>query len=207
MLTTVELDKHIMWWVSSWLTGQAQKVIVNGGTSDWRPITSGVLQGSILGTVLFNIFINDLHAGLEGILTKFADDTKLRRAVDSLEGREALQRDLDKLEDWANTNHRKVNKGKCRILHLGWGNPGCTYRLGNEMLESSAMERNLGVLVDGKLNMSQQCPGSQESLSWEHQAKHCQLVKGGDCLSLLCTGCGLTLNIVAVLGITISERY
>ncbi|KAJ7423654.1 Steryl-sulfatase [Willisornis vidua] len=55
-----------------------------------------------------------------------------------------------------------MNKGKCQILHLGWGNPGCVYRLGNKRLENSTMERDLRVLVYGKVNMSQQCPGSQE---------------------------------------------
>ncbi|KAJ7407307.1 rna-directed dna polymerase from mobile element jockey-like [Pitangus sulphuratus] len=144
-------------------------------------------QGSILGPVLFNIFLNDLEKGLEGILSKFADNTKLREATDSLEGREALQRDLIKLEDWAITNPMKFNRGKCQIRHLGWGNPGCTYRLGNEMLENSAMERDL---VDGKLNMSQQCPGSQEGQPCPvgHQTKHGQPAEGGDCPALLCTG-------------------
>ncbi|KAJ7409194.1 rna-directed dna polymerase from mobile element jockey-like [Willisornis vidua] len=69
---------------------------------------------------LFNIFINDLDAELEGILSKFADDTKLGGAVDLLEGRDALQRDLDKLQDWTITNHMKLNKGKYQIVHLGW---------------------------------------------------------------------------------------
>ncbi|KAJ7425560.1 rna-directed dna polymerase from mobile element jockey-like [Pitangus sulphuratus] len=151
---------------------------------------SGVPQGSILGPVLFNIFISDLDTGLEGTLSKFADDTKLEGAVDSLEGREVLQRDLDKLEDWAITNQMKFNMGKCRILHLEWGYLGCAHRLGNDMLESSAMERDLGVLVYGKLNLSQQCPGNQERQLCPrgHQAKHRQPVEGGDCPALLCTG-------------------
>jgi len=77
--------------------------------------------------------------------------------VDCLERKEALLRDLDRLESWAITNHMKLYKMKCRILHLGWGNPGCTYKLGDERLESSPVERDLGVWVDGKLNISEQC--------------------------------------------------
>ncbi|GAB0205527.1 mitochondrial enolase superfamily member 1 [Grus japonensis] len=94
--------------------------------------------------------------GLEGVMSKFVDDTKLGGAVDSVEGGEALQRDLDRLENWAITNRMRFNKGKCWILHLGRGNPGYTYRLGDEMLETSHAERDLGVLVDSKLNRSQQ---------------------------------------------------
>ena len=120
-------------------------------------MTSSVPQGLVLRPVLFNIFVRDMDSGTECTLSKFPDYIKLCGVVDMRKGRDSIQKDVDRLERWACVNHMKFNKAKCKVPHMGRGNPKYKYRLDGGWVENSPEDKDLELLLDEKLNMTLQC--------------------------------------------------
>ncbi|CAM5139726.1 unnamed protein product [Natator depressus] len=144
-------------WIRNWLTGRLQQVLLKGELSGLREVTSGVPQGSVLGPILFNLFITDLGTKSGSVLIKFADDTKLGGIANLERDREIIQENLDDLVNWSNSNRMKFNSETCKVMHLGINNKNFSYKLGTHQLEVTEEEKDLGVLIDHRMTMSRQC--------------------------------------------------
>ena len=155
------ITRQALKWIEAFLHQRTQRVVVRGAISKPFDVTSGVPQGSVLGPILFLIFINDLPLKVISPISLFADDSKIftnilkegsiNTPMDTI-GREALQRDLDITKEWADTWKMEFNVDKCKIMHLGRLNPKHTYTMGGVDLTVTNEEKDLGVLVDDKLD-------------------------------------------------------
>ena len=148
---------NILTWIKSWLSNRRQRVAVEGNFSEWAKVISGVPQGSVLGPVLFLVYINDLEVGLVSELSKFADDSKLLKSVSSDEDLDIVREDLHKLESWAEKWQMEFNVDKCSVMHLVKNDMCADYSLFNKQIKVSEKERDLGIIVDNKLRFSEQC--------------------------------------------------
>ena len=144
-------------WISNWLKNREQRVILNGFKSEWTSVDSGVPQGSVLGPLLFILFINDIESGLENKVWKFADDTKIVSNVHLLEGNFSLQKDIDKVEAWAESWSMQFNVNKCKIMHIGHNNINFNYSMNSQWLDFCEAEKDLGVWFSSNLKQSKQC--------------------------------------------------
>ena len=147
------IDAGVIKWIQQWLDGRCQRVVVDNCLSGWRPVTSGVPQGSVLGPLLFVIYINDLDDGVVNWISKYADDTKVGGVVDNGVGFQSLQGDLCRLEEWAERWQMEFNAEKCEVLHFGRNNPNRTYRVNGRALRNAVEQRDLGITVHSSLKV------------------------------------------------------
>ena len=123
----------------------------------WKSVLSGVPQGSVLGPILFLVYINDLEEGVRGNILKFADDTKLFTKTKEIGDKQNLQDDIDKLVKWSEKWQMLFNFGKCKCLHIGPGNTSMNYEMGGTILSTTVKEKDLGVTMDANMKVSEQC--------------------------------------------------
>ena len=146
----------VLAWIKNFLTGRRQRIVVRGSKSSWAPVLSGIPQGSVLGPTLFLLYVNDLPDNVQSGIKLFADDAKVYANVQDQRGRDHLQEDLDALRTWSGVWQMPFNATKCKVLHLGPGNPQYAYTMFDVHLEQVGGEKDLGVIIDSSLKFRKQ---------------------------------------------------
>ena len=168
-------------WFVDYLSGRRQRVVVNGVTSSWAPVTSGVPQGSLLGPILFVIFIKDLPDILpdETLAALYADDTKLYKSITSIGDCENLQQALTELDQWNRENNLDFNDSKCKVLTITRRKLPLTYayHMNSKELSRVHKEKDLGVYIN-------------DNSSW-HNHVDAITAKGNKMLGMLKRACPL----------------
>ena len=137
-------------WIEKWLIDRRQRVLVDGEVSNWKSVLSGVPQGSVLGPILFLIYINDLDDVITSKVLKFADDIKLFGTIKSDADRQQLQDDLNKLTEWS-------EKWQMLFNHPGHGNEDAQYTMGDTVLNTTVKEKDLALTISAYMKVSEQC--------------------------------------------------
>ncbi|CAF1064320.1 unnamed protein product [Brachionus calyciflorus] len=154
-----KLNKHgfdykIIGWLRAFLSNRRQRVVMGNSMSEWVDVTSGVPQGSVLGPVLFIIFINDLVDLIKSPCELFADDTKFGEILDEPSKHILLQETLNKVSEWTRLWVIALNEDKCKVLHFGHENPHYKYTLNGIEIKDSDGERDLGIFFNCNLKWS-----------------------------------------------------
>ena len=161
-LKSYGIDGLLHSWIESFLSDRKQRVVVNNSQSDWASVTSGVPQGSVLGPLLFVLFINDLPEVIDkdSSMYLFADDTKLFREIRKIGDSEVLQFDINSMDEWGDEWQMFYHPSKCNVLKLGkriteLNDTFQPYILKNTMLDVVTSEKDLGVTIDVDLTFEQ----------------------------------------------------
>ena len=174
-LNAYGISGNLLSWLTNYLSGRFQRVVLEGASSQWAPVTSGVPQGSLLGPLMFVVFINDLPDASNAINTAFyADDSKIFGAVKCVHDCEVVQTTLSNMDEWTRYNNIQFNISKCKVLTVTRKKQPVhyNYTLNNVQLTRMAEENDLGIVVTS-------------TLSW---------VKHYTCKILLLTSCLLSLQ-------------
>ena len=149
-------------WVKEWLTDRKQYVVIDGFESGVIYVISGVPQGSVLGPILFIIYINDIDEVVKKIeiIKKFADDTKGAKVVKDQTDADDMQRTLEELSQWSKKWSMDFNINKCKIMHVGRSNPKFNYQINGVDLTVVEAERDVGVCITSNLKPSKHCQES-----------------------------------------------
>ena len=143
---------NLLKWIKDFLSSRKQRVVLGGRKSEWQNVTSGIPQGSVLGPILFTIFINDMPDVVHSCMKLFADDAKVFRAIESFEDISLIQEDIDKLLRWSEKWQLPLNINKCKCIHYGKKNENHHYKIGSSILAEDEEEKDVGVLFDQNLD-------------------------------------------------------
>jgi hypothetical protein len=150
-LQSYGINNQILPWTEAFLSGRKQRVRIGGEFSGWKTVTSGIPQGSVLGPLLFVIYINDLPENVHTHVYMFADDTKLFSEISSAADVDNLQQDLTALHTWSERWLLRFHPDKCKVLTIGKRRHEHTYVLNHADLEAVDDMKDLGVIIDADL--------------------------------------------------------
>ena len=149
-MKSLGIEGSLLSWIKSWLSDREQRVVLNGQQSEIIAVPCSVPQGSVLGPILFIIFINDIDTcikNLVALLLKFADDTKVIKRIQNYEDKQKLQSAIDNLHLWAEKWQMYFNVDKCKIIHIGRQNPRFSYTMNDKLICRYKHQTQRGILV------------------------------------------------------------
>lgn len=156
-LEKIGITGNIRNWINNWLTGRNQQVVIEGEKMKSKEVKSGVPQGSILGPVLFTIYVNDLEENTSSTISKFADDTKLIADVTEDKDVEEVKQDLKRIDLWTQKWQMECNADKSKVMHLGKKNKQAKYELQGKEMQVVVTEKDLGVMCKNDFKVDDQC--------------------------------------------------